>query len=645
MNDIIAANQNAFVRGRTIHDNFKYVQRAAVLLRQKKVPKALLKLDIAKAFDTIDWTFLLDVLEAMGFGQHWRRWIASMLSSATSKIMLNGQPGKLIKHRRGVRQGDSLSPLLFIIGMEILSRLFKLAMDEGVLRAMGCEGVQFQCSIYADDVILFIHPSIQEASAIEGILKIFEETSGLRTNMSKCSITNIFGAEDTLEQIRLLLGCQVLPFPIRYLGLPLSTGRIPKAHIQNTVEAVARRLPASHGPLMAKSGRLIWVKSVLAAVPIYCMIAGGLPAWAKSEIDTICRRFLWAGKDGDVRGRCMVAWRACTRPKELGGLGIPDFKLVALAFEVKWLWLQRIDLDRAWSALPLKMTCEAGAFFRASTYTIVGDGRSTIFWLDSWLNGVSLRTSAPTLFQYIPKRTSERLTVAEALPNRHWAQLIYGGVSVQATIEYLQIWHQTTNVHLTDVPDQLVWRWQSDGKFSVRSAYLALHHGANPIPGCILIWEIWAPLRVKFFLWLALRRRHWTADRRRRHGLDAHDLCLLCGQEPESMDHIVVDCSFSRQLWFKAAHALGVHLPQNPAGSLLEWWSQWRSLWTGDMRKGADTLFALLAWEIWKERNARCFRGAESNIDTLIATIRYMADLWVSAGATHLGSLLARIVG
>ena len=69
MNDIIAPNQNAFIRGRTIHDNFKYIQRAAVLLRTKKIPKILLKLDIAKAFDTIDWAFILDVLQAMGFGQ------------------------------------------------------------------------------------------------------------------------------------------------------------------------------------------------------------------------------------------------------------------------------------------------------------------------------------------------------------------------------------------------------------------------------------------------------------------------------------------------------------------------------------------------------------------------------------------------
>jgi hypothetical protein len=129
MQDLISPDQNAFIRGRTIHDNFKYVQRAAVLLRRKKEPKILLKLDVAKAFDTVQWPFLLDVLQAMGFGTHWRRWIATLLSTATSCILLNGQPGRPIRHRLGVRQGDSLSPLLFICVMEVLGRLFAAARE------------------------------------------------------------------------------------------------------------------------------------------------------------------------------------------------------------------------------------------------------------------------------------------------------------------------------------------------------------------------------------------------------------------------------------------------------------------------------------------------------------------------------------
>jgi hypothetical protein len=359
-----------------------------------------------------------------------------------------------------------------------------------VLRSLAQEGIRYQCSLYADDVILFAYPEACEARAIKAILQIFEDASGLKTNMAKCSITNIFGAEEAIPELQRILGCQVAPFPIHYLGMPLSTTKLPKDQVRRTVDAVARRLPACHGPLMAKSGRLIWVKSVLSAIPVYCMIADGLLPWAQAEIDAICRRFLWSGKDGDTRGKCMVAWRTCTRPKELGGLGISDLRLVNTAFEAKWLWLQRTDADRAWAALPLKQSREARDFFRASTYTVVGNGADTLFWLDSWIGGVSIRAMAPTLMQFVPRRVANRLTVAEALLARRWVRTIAGGVTTPAAVEYLRVWHAINGINLNDNPDRLVWRWSSDGSFSVHSAYQALHLGSHPIPGCVRVWEV-----------------------------------------------------------------------------------------------------------------------------------------------------------
>lgn len=154
------------------------------------------------------------------------------------------------------------------------------------------------------------------------ILGVFGEVSGLQTNLAKCSITPIFGGEEVLDEIASILGCQVQHFPIKYLGLPLSTRKIPKASFQALVEHVATKLPPCKGALMARSGRLIWIKSVLHSMPIYAMMAENLLAWARKEIDAICRRFFWARADPSVRGRCMVAWPICCRPKELGGLGI-----------------------------------------------------------------------------------------------------------------------------------------------------------------------------------------------------------------------------------------------------------------------------------------------------------------------------------
>jgi hypothetical protein len=169
LNEMIDKNQNAFIRTRSIHDNFKYVQRVVALIRKKKTPMLLLKLDISKAFDTLSCPFLLEVLQAHGFGEQWRRWIKTLP----------------IRHLRGVRQGDSLSPMLFIIAMDVMHRLFLKASNDGVLGKMHPSKVKFQCSLYADDVILFIHPTTQEATTVKEILTIFSTASGLHTNLAK----------------------------------------------------------------------------------------------------------------------------------------------------------------------------------------------------------------------------------------------------------------------------------------------------------------------------------------------------------------------------------------------------------------------------------------------------------------------------
>ena len=98
-----------------------------------------MKIDIAKAFDTINWSYLFQLLEHLGFSRRWINWISLILSSASTKIILNGSPGRRICHVRGLRQGDPLSPLLFVIAMEALNALIRTAENSGVLGPLDCK--------------------------------------------------------------------------------------------------------------------------------------------------------------------------------------------------------------------------------------------------------------------------------------------------------------------------------------------------------------------------------------------------------------------------------------------------------------------------------------------------------------------------
>jgi hypothetical protein len=188
--------------------------------------------------------------------------------------------------------------------------------------------------------------------------------------------------------------------------------------------------------------------------------------------------------------------------------------------------------------------------------------------------------------------------------------------------------------------DRFVWRWSSDGNFSVSSTYRAFFVGSTRMLGAKELWRTKAPPKVKMFFWLALHRRLWTVERRKRHGLQDEDGCALCDQEPETVSHLFVGCVFSRQVWCALLDRLGLislapQRDQNPA----EWWMQRRQRLDTTSRPIFDSLLLLLAWTLWKERNSRVFGGPRATVtDVMAAAIREAND-WAQAGYAPVAAL------
>jgi hypothetical protein len=185
LNHLISINQTAFIKKRCIHDNFMYVQQVVKDLYKKRIPSIFIKLDISKAFDSVNWPYLLTIMQHLGFGQRWRNWISSLWCTASSCYLVNGEPSARILHCRGVRQGDPLSPMIFLLAMEPLHRLFKKAQDNGLLDIVTKSCESFRVSLYADDAAVFIKPSRHDLQVVNCILQIFHQASGLATNMDK----------------------------------------------------------------------------------------------------------------------------------------------------------------------------------------------------------------------------------------------------------------------------------------------------------------------------------------------------------------------------------------------------------------------------------------------------------------------------
>ena len=109
------------------------VGESAKLLKERRCKSILLKLDIAKAFDNVAWQFLLELLKKVSFGPNWCDWIATILRTTSTRILLNGIPGTSFYHGRGLRHGDTLSPMLFTIVVDSLCKLFDKAKQSGIL--------------------------------------------------------------------------------------------------------------------------------------------------------------------------------------------------------------------------------------------------------------------------------------------------------------------------------------------------------------------------------------------------------------------------------------------------------------------------------------------------------------------------------
>lgn len=356
---------------------------------------------------------------------------------------------------------------------------------------------------------------------------------------------------------------------------------------------------------MNRSGRLALIKSTLSEIPVHIAINLKLDPWALRALEKIMKAFLWSGTEMVSSGKCAVAWAQVQRPLQLGGLGVLDPVCFGQALRLRWLLLRCTCPDCSWALLPSDEDYSLLAFFNRSVRITIGSGTSVLFWSDPWLHGKTIQDIAPHLLQAIPQQLRRNRRVSEALPNRAWRKDIKGALSIPVIIDYIRLCQATQGVTLQpQTVDVFIWRWMSNGEFTSSSAYEALFLGQSALPGARVLWKTRAPNKCRFFLWLCLHGRVWTATRRRKHGIQDTDDCSLCFQLPETLDHLLMQCVFSREVWFKTLRKFGhQHLTPQMDSTLVIWWLSSRKRIPSTQRKTFDSIVCLVIWRIWLQRN------------------------------------------
>lgn len=255
-----------------------------------------IKVDLEKAYDRLGWNFIRDTLRRAGFEEKWVQNVMGCMETSRLSLLWNGKQQEWIHPRRGVRQGDALSPYLFVLCVDRLSHLIKQAVHEGRWKGVRLSrtGPLLTHLFFADDLVLFAEATGDQMAEIKRCLALFCEASGQRISLNKSEI--FFSPNVSSADAANLMASAGMPRTEnlgRYLGVPSIHGRVTKAIFQPILERIGSRLEGWRARCLTLAGRLVLAKSILSSIPYFTMQTMMIPGGVCEEIDKRIRMFLW----------------------------------------------------------------------------------------------------------------------------------------------------------------------------------------------------------------------------------------------------------------------------------------------------------------------------------------------------------------
>ena len=340
LHHVIHRDQTCGVKGRFIGENIALLRDLISYVNESGYPLAILSLDQEKAFDRVDWDCLFNTLQCMGFGPSFTSWVRLFYSDIRSAICINGYLSNYFKPSRGVRQGCPLSPLLYVISIEVLACSLRAHPALSGLRLPNIPDPIPTLSLYADDTSV-ISSSDVATLAIFSVYNNFELGTGAKLNLEKCEglwLGRWIGRTDAPVPI------QWTSKKIKVLGVFLGNGDLESFNWRPRVDAVSRCLAAWRSRHLSYSGRALVANALALSKIWYLASVIPIPSWVVSELNSLLFNFFWGGK------RDLVSRAVVVQPKHLGG-----FAVVSIQFKVRSLlvqWIRRFSCSPAgWVSL------------------------------------------------------------------------------------------------------------------------------------------------------------------------------------------------------------------------------------------------------------------------------------------------------
>jgi len=262
---VIDESQLAFLKNRGILDSVLLTNEMVEDLKRGGKSGLCLKVDFEKAYDSVRWEFLYDMLQKLGFHKRWIMWIQGCLESATVSVLVIGSPTEEFKPSRGLTQGDPLAPFLFLVVAEGMAGLVRQAVKAELFRGLkiGRKEIELSLLQFADDTLFLCENSFANVVTLKAILRGFELAFGLKINFHKSKIAGINVLQRDLECYAKTLNCAQMGTLFTYLGLEVGGNPRKKKFWEPVLNKLKSRLRVWKGRFLSMAGRICLIKSVL----------------------------------------------------------------------------------------------------------------------------------------------------------------------------------------------------------------------------------------------------------------------------------------------------------------------------------------------------------------------------------------------
>lgn len=520
---LVSDRQSAFIEGRLLNDNAliafeinHYMKR----LTQGSNGMAGFKIDISKAYDRLEWDFIRNMLLKFGFSDLWMSRIMGLITSISYSFIRNGSVFGDVTPHRGVRQGDPISPYIYIICAEGLSSIIRRNEEAGLIH--GCSIARGAPAIshllYADDCYFFFRANKSEANVMKRILGRYESISGQMINYAKSSITFSSNTREiNRNEVCNQLGVVVVQNPGKYLGMPMCVGRRKVATFSFLAEKVEQKLQAWQSQKLSKGRKMTLLKTAAQVVPNFWMNMLLIPMEICDKIETRMNAFWW-GNGESGRGIKWFSWERLCSVKEDGGLGfkkLRDFNIAMLAKQA-WRIVNDINplvtsimraryfpksgfLDAKIGSNPSyvwRSLMEAKDVLRQGCRRWIGNGKSTRIWKVPWLpcpeNGY-MTTNMPEQLQ------EAKVEGLLAENKKEWDEEVLQDICNERDCGLIR----QIPIPQRSKEDSWFWLYDDKGEFTVRSCYRRLRGEAECSDKVFWkrLWGLNLPSKVINFLW------------------------------------------------------------------------------------------------------------------------------------------------